>query len=88
VTYKSVKTSKGDVMCFGNFLDRDGYFIDTVHFPNIVYHYPFRGKGIYSIIGIVKEEFDCISIEVSKMKRLAIIEDPRYSEVESQKYIA
>jgi len=24
-------------------------------------------------------EFDCVSIEVSKLERLAIIEDPRYS---------
>ncbi len=88
VTYKNTKTSKGDIMCFGNFLDRDGYFIDTVHFPNIAYHYPFRGKGIYSITGMVMEEFECISIEVSKMERLAIIEDPRYSDAKSHKKIA
>ena len=24
-------------------------------------------------------EFDCVSIEVSKFKRLAVIEDPRYA---------
>ncbi|NNF84943.1 MAG: hypothetical protein HKM26_00210, partial [Winogradskyella sp.] len=42
--------------------------------------YPFRGKGIYEITGRVMIEFDCTTIEVSKMERLAIIEDPRYSE--------
>ncbi|NNK69560.1 MAG: hypothetical protein HKO96_03710, partial [Flavobacteriaceae bacterium] len=41
---------------------------------------PFRGKGIYSISGKVLEEFDCINIEVISMRRLAIIEDPRYAE--------
>jgi DNA polymerase-3 subunit alpha len=25
-------------------------------------------------------EFDCVTIEVSKLERLAVIEDPRYSE--------
>ena len=88
VTSKYTKTSKGDLMYFGNFLDKDGYFIDTVHFPNIAYHYPFRGKGIYSITGMVMEEFECISIEVSRMGRLAIIEDPRYSDAKNQKKIA
>ena len=67
-------------MYFGNFLDRDGNFIDTVHFPKIAALYRFRGKGIYEITGKVVEEFDCITIEVSKMKHLAIIEDPRYSD--------
>src|SRR5690554_7573437 len=53
-------------------------FIDTVHFPNIAKQYRFRGKGVYAITGKVMEEFDCISIEVSKMERLAMIQDPRY----------
>ena len=80
VTSKHTKTANGHLMYFGNFLDKDGDFIDTVHFPNIAYHFPFRGKGIYSITGVVMEEFGCITIEVSKMERLAIIEDPRYSD--------
>ncbi len=66
-------------MYFGTFLDRDGDFLDTVHFPPIATKYPFRGKGIYKIIGKVMVEFDCVTIEVSKLERLAIVEDPRYS---------
>ena len=66
-------------MHFGTFLDRDGDFLDTVHFPPIVAKYPFRGKGIYKITGKVMIEFDCVTIEVSHLERLAIIEDPRYS---------
>ncbi|MGJ8549025.1 DNA polymerase III subunit alpha [Winogradskyella wichelsiae] len=79
ITTKNTKTSNGKMMHFGTFLDRDGDFLDTVHFPPVVAKYPFRGKGIYSIIGKVMVEFDCVTIEVSKMERLAIIEDPRYS---------
>ena len=67
-------------MYFGNFLDYDGDCIDTVHFPPVAKRFPFRGKGIYRIVGKVSEEFDCINIDVSTMERLAIIEDPRYAD--------
>lgn len=80
ITVKKTRTSNGKAMYFGTFLDRDGDFIDTVHFPPIAAKYPFRGKGIYAITGKVLEEFDCINIEVISMHRLAIIEDPRYSD--------
>src|SRR5690606_13357276 len=79
VTSKNTKTSNGQIMHFGNFLDRDGDFVDTVHFPPIAAQYPFRGKGIFSITGKVMIEFDCVTIEVMSMERLAVIEDPRYS---------
>jgi len=80
VTTKHTVTSNGKRMYFGTFLDRDGYFIDTVHFPPVAEKYKFRGKGIYSITGKLIEEFDCTSIEVTKMERLSIVEDPRYSD--------
>ncbi|GGW55821.1 DNA polymerase III alpha subunit [Winogradskyella epiphytica] len=80
ITIKNTKTTNGKIMHFGTFLDRDGDFLDTVHFPPVAAKYPFRGKGIYEIIGKVMMEFDCVTIEVSKLERLAIIEDPRYSE--------
>ncbi|MCR8668779.1 PHP domain-containing protein [Aestuariibaculum sp. M13] len=79
VTVKRTKTSNGKMMYFGTFLDVAGDFLDTVHFPPVALKYPFRGKGIYNITGKVIEEFDCITVEVSKMERLPIIEDPRYS---------
>jgi DNA polymerase-3 subunit alpha len=79
ITTKNTRTTNGKLMQFGTFLCRDGDFIDTVHFPPIAAKYPFRGKGIYQIIGKVILEFDCVTIEVSKFERLAIIEDPRYS---------
>ncbi|WP_242084818.1 DNA polymerase III subunit alpha [Aestuariivivens sediminis] len=80
VTTKRTSTSNGKRMCFGTFLDIEGNFLDTVHFPPVAAKHPFRGKGVYSIIGRVLEEFDCVTIEVSEMYRLPIIEDPRYSD--------
>ncbi|MEL6811891.1 MAG: DNA polymerase III subunit alpha, partial [Bacteroidota bacterium] len=80
VTTKNTTTANGKRMHFGTFLDQDGDFIDTVHFPPVASKYRFRGKGVYRITGKVMEEFDCVTIEVSKMERLPIIEDPRYAE--------
>lgn len=80
ITTKKTNTSGGKQMYFGNFLDQDGDFIDTVHFPPVAKRFPFRGRGIYQVTGKVTEEFECINIDVIKMERLAIIEDPRYSD--------
>ncbi len=79
VATKNTKTSSGKGMHFGTFLDYDGDFIDTVHFPPIASRFPFRGKGVYNITGKVTVEFDCVNIEVSHMEREAMIEDPRYA---------
>lgn len=68
-------------MAFGNFTDREGRFIDTVHFPPALRQFPFRGKAVYAITGVVTEEFDCVSIEVERMERVAVVEDARYREV-------
>ena len=69
-------------MNFGTFLDREGYFFDTTHFPDIAAAFPFRGKGVYVVTGKVVEEFGFYSIEVTAMQKEPLIEDPRYSEKE------
>jgi DNA polymerase-3 subunit alpha len=63
------------------FKDREGRFLDTVHFPPVLRQYPFRGKGVYRISGIVTEEFDCLSIEAEHLEKLPVAEDARYREV-------
>ena len=80
VTTKNTRTANGKGMYFGTFLDRNGEWLDTVHFPPVAAEYPFLGRGIYSITGTVIEEFDCINIECESMEKLPIIEDPRYAE--------
>jgi DNA polymerase-3 subunit alpha len=71
VTVKYTRTVKGEVMNFGTFLDRDGDWIDTVHFPPIVKKHPFKGRAIYRIEGKVTEEFGFYSIEVNLLERMA-----------------
>lgn len=70
VTRKQTRTTNGKSMSFGTFIDRAGDFVDTVHFPPSLRQYPFRGKGVYEIIGKVVEEFDFISIEVNSMLKI------------------
>ncbi|MCX6292660.1 MAG: DNA polymerase III subunit alpha [Bacteroidetes bacterium] len=70
VTRKRTRTKKGEEMSFGTFLDRDGQWIDTTHFPGVLKQYPFRGKGCYLITGKVVEEFGFYSLDVAAMERL------------------
>lgn len=78
VTIKYVRTIKNEIMHFGTFLDIEGEFFDTVHFPIIARNYPFRGKGVYLILGKVVEEFGFFMLEVEKMAKLPLIKDRRY----------
>ncbi len=78
VTRKDVRTVKKELMHFGTWLDREGRFFDTVHFPNYLKTSPFRGKGVYRIEGRAVEEFGFPSVEVVKMEKLAWQEDGRY----------
>ncbi|TKG95340.1 DNA polymerase III subunit alpha [Puteibacter caeruleilacunae] len=67
---KPTKTSNGKIMYFGTWIDQDGHWLDTVHFPPIASQYPFRGPGCYVIEGKVVEEYGFISIEVNRMERM------------------
>lgn len=80
VNIKNTTTSKGERMYFGTFLDVDGYWLDTVHFPPCAKQYPFSGPGCYMITGKVTEEYDFRSIEVSAMKRLPMIDREKMTE--------
>jgi DNA polymerase-3 subunit alpha len=83
VTTKNTQTSKGERMYFGTFLDLEGLWIDTVHFPPSARAFPFNGPGCYKLKGKVVEEFDHITIEVEQMKRLATLN--REDHVEKEK---
>jgi DNA polymerase III alpha subunit len=78
VTIKNVKTVHNQWMHFGAFLDSRGEFFDTVHFPSSLKHYPFKGEGIYLILGKVTQEFGMPGITVEKMAKLPFKKDPRY----------
>ncbi|WP_113653233.1 DNA polymerase III subunit alpha [Pedobacter namyangjuensis] len=76
VTEKTVYTKNNKKMWFGTFLDTEGNFFDTTHFPNSAPSYPFRGAGCYLIEGRVVEDFGFPSIEVQKFAKLPIADNP------------
>lgn len=78
VTIKYVRTIKNEIMNFGTFFDTDGEFFDTVHFPPTLKQYPFKGRGVYLLLGKVVEEFGFPSVEVEKMAKLPLVKDERY----------
>jgi len=73
VAIKNTGTSNGKRMNFGTFIDREGQFIDTVHFPPSAAKYPFRGRGVYRLVGKVVEEFDFYSLEVDRMEKINFV---------------
>ena len=80
VTVKNTKTAKGERMNFATFLDQNGDYLDSVHFPIIAQQFPFQGKGLYKLQGRVAEEFGFFSVEASALYKVAMIPDPRYED--------
>ncbi len=73
VVTKDSTTRTKHPMQFGTFLDFKGNVFDTVHFPDIVRRYPFRGRGFYDIHGKVTESFGVPVVEITQMQRCPII---------------
>ncbi len=78
VCQKEVRTTNGKIMAFGTWLDREGQYFDTTHFPGFLKRHPFRGKGIYKIEGKVVQDFGFLSLEVVRMEQMAYVRDGRY----------
>lgn len=76
VDEKTVHTKNNKRMWFGCFLDADGNFFDTIHFPNANPAYPFRGAGCYRLQGMVVEDFGFASLEVKYIEKLSISGNP------------
>lgn len=74
---KQLSTKSGQQMKFGTFLDAEGTVFDTVHFPPSLRAYPFRGNGVYLILGKVVMDYGYPAVEVEKIARLPVWNDPR-----------
>ncbi|MEI6410743.1 MAG: DNA polymerase III subunit alpha [Bacteroidota bacterium] len=78
VCRKDTRTIKGELMHFGTWLDREGRFFDTVHFPDQLKKAPFRGRGVYRMRGRLVSDFGFVCLETTQMERLAYRVDERY----------
>jgi len=77
ITEKTVRTRNNKTMKFGTFLDINGDFIDTVHFPPCLQHYPLNGSGLYLIEGNITVDYGCAAVEVHRCARMPLKHDPR-----------
>lgn len=78
ISRKHVPTKRG-TMYFGTWIDAEGEYFDTAHFPNCLGEYPFQGGGCYLLLGIVEVDFHFPTITIHKMAKMPFIPDPRYS---------
>ncbi|MBK9276274.1 MAG: DNA polymerase III subunit alpha [Flavobacteriales bacterium] len=75
---KATTTQTGNYMSFGSFIDPAGDFWDSTQFPQVAAQYPFRGRGVYRLIGVVEEEFGHCALRTTSMEKLPWRPDPRY----------
>ncbi len=78
ISRKHVPTKKG-TMYFGTWIDAEGEYFDTAHFPKCLEQYPFQGGGCYLLLGTVEVDFYFPTITIHKMAKMPFIPDPRYS---------
>ncbi|AEV31037.1 DNA-directed DNA polymerase III PolC [Owenweeksia hongkongensis DSM 17368] len=79
ISQKPVPTSRG-LMYFGTWIDHQGEYFDTTHFPDNLQRYPFSGGGCYLLRGKVAVDFHFPTIEILQMAKLPYKPDPRYGE--------
>ena len=78
VCVKPVRTIHRQRMAFVTWLDCNGHFFDSIHFPPQWQNHPLRGRACYRIKGKVTEDFGLFSIEAETVEKLAYRGDPRY----------
>lgn len=85
ISRKHVPTKRG-AMYFGTWIDADGNYFDTAHFPDSLEKYPFQGGGCYLLLGNVEVDYHFPTITVIKMAKMPFIADPRYSHDKQKQY--
>ncbi|MFC5683641.1 DNA polymerase III subunit alpha [Flavobacterium sp. MAHUQ-51] len=83
ISRKQVPTKRG-TMYFGTWIDNEGSYFDTVHFPDNLQQFPFQGGGCYLLLGTVEVDYYFPTITISKMAKMPFIPDPRYREAKDQ----
>ena len=77
---KATDTHYGQRMTFGSFIDTAGDFWDSTQFPQVAARYPFRGRGVYRLTGVVEAEFGHTALRTERFGKLPWKPDPRYGE--------
>ncbi|OWK74997.1 DNA polymerase III subunit alpha [Flavobacteriaceae bacterium JJC] len=85
ISRKHVPTKKG-TMYFGTWIDANGDYFDTAHFPDSLEKYPFQGGGCYLLLGTVEVDYHFPTITIMKMAKMPMIPDPRYTSDKDRQY--
>lgn len=85
ISRKHVPTKKGP-MYFGTWIDVNGEYFDTAHFPDSLKQYDFQGGGCYLLLGMVEVDFHFPTITIHKMAKMPMIPDPRYAYDKEKQY--
>lgn len=86
ISRKQVPTVRG-MMYFGTWVDFEGTYFDTTHFPDNLLHYPFQGGGCYLLSGIVEVDYHFPTVTILKMAKLPFVPDPRYSDAKDHQFL-
>ena len=78
ISRKHVPIESGS-MYFGTWIDAEGQYFDTAHFPDSLTRFPFREGGIYLLLGIVEVDYHFPTVTITKMAKMPLIADPRYT---------
>ncbi|MBP1163483.1 DNA polymerase-3 subunit alpha [Chryseobacterium sp. PvR013] len=85
ISRKHVPTKKG-TMYFGTWIDVNGEYFDTAHFPDSLKQYDFQGGGCYLLLGTIEVDFHFPTITIHKMAKMPMIPDPRYAYDKEKQY--
>ncbi|MNK33847.1 DNA polymerase III subunit alpha [compost metagenome] len=85
ISRKHVPTKKG-AMFFGTWVDVNGDYFDTAHFPDSLKQYDFQGGGCYLLLGTVEVDYHFPTITIHKMAKMPMIPDPRYAYDKEKQY--
>ena len=83
ISRKQVPTKKG-TMYFGTWIDNEGTYFDSVHFPDNLLQYPFQGGGCYLLLGVVEVDYHFPTLTILKMAKMPFVPDPRYMDSKDQ----
>lgn len=83
ISRKQVPTVKG-TMYFGTWIDNNGDYFDTVHFPDNLLQFPFLGGGCYLLLGTVEVDYHFPTVTITKMAKMPFVPDPRYMDAKDQ----
>ena len=85
IARKHVPTKRGTIF-FGTWIDVEGNYFDTAHFPDSLEQNPFTGGGCYLLLGTVEVDYHFATVTVQRMAKMPFIPDPRYALEKDKQY--